>query len=180
MCDFFMNLLNTFLGAIIGGGVSILTMAITLKKQHKKDRELQQANFEQEDKIWLRENRLNLYIELVEVLESFEIPIAFDETTPKLIGVDVDVVEGYIEDMRDYINNNKGKLFLFLPNQRYQNIMKLRANLYEIFSTPEYQQIDVEDFKGSKIYDVVIQAKRISLQLRKDLGFSNSNENRKN
>lgn len=171
MNEYIISVLSGFVGAVIGGLFSIFGSCIAIKKECKKDRELQELQFKEENKKWLKENRLNLFMELVDVLESYQVPLVIEENNPEFGYVDNEEIENYINLINDYLDKNKGKLFLFLPSKINSQIVRLRGKMYNIAFSNEPKTIHYNDFKNSEMFEVIIEAKKISLNIKRLLGI---------
>lgn len=169
MNEYIISVLSAFGGAIIGGIFTLLATSITLKKQNEKDKELQKLRFTYEDKKWLRENRLKLYIELIDVLESYQVPCIVEEGNNNFGYVDKAVIEGLIKETNQYIEANRGKLFLFLPSKIFSQIVRMRGKMCKIAFSNEIQKIYYSDLKNSEMFETIIDAKKISLNIKRIL-----------
>lgn len=171
-----MNILSTIVGASIGGILSLLGSYIAISKECQKDKEIQEQQFKENDKKWLRENRLNLFVELVDVLEGYQIPVMLEENNTEYGYVDVKEVENYINLTNEYIDKNKGKLFLFLPPEIFSQIVRIRSKMCDVAFSDKPQKIYYEDFKDSDLFKIIVDAKKISMNIRNILGIDNDNK----
>lgn len=171
MNDYLISILSGFGGAVIGGLFSLLGTCITLKGQYKKDKELQKSRFMEEDKKWIRENRLELYIELVDILESYQVPFIFEEENIEFGYVDTIEIKNYINSTNEYIEENKGKLFLFLPSEIFSQIVRMRGKMCNVAFSNEPQKIYYNDLKNSEMFEAIIEAKKISHNIKRLLGI---------
>lgn len=168
MDDNIINILCSLGGTLIGGGLSLLGSFLASEKESKKD-----------DKQWLRENRLELYVELVDILEACDIFIGSISTDCKKGFVDVKELRKYLHTANEYIDSNRGKLFLFLPSKIYKKTISFRSQVYSIITNEELQNVDFEDITNSEICKVVQYAKEINIDLQKELGVYNIVEGKK-
>lgn len=176
MNEYLMNILSTIVGASIGGILSLLGSYIAISKECQKDKEIQEQQFKENDKKWLRENRLNLFVELVDVLEGYQIPVMLEENNTEYGYVDVKEVENYINLTNEYIDKNKGKLFLFLPPEIFSQIVRIRSKMCDVAFSDKPQKIYYEDFKDSDLFKIIVDAKKISMNIRNILGIDNDNK----
>lgn len=171
MNEYLISILSGLVGAIIGGLFSLLATWITLKCQYKKDNELQKSRFLEEDKKWLRENRLELFTELVDVLESYQVPFIPEEENAEFGYVNKTEIENYINLTNEYIDENKGKLFLFLPSEIFSQIVRMRSKMCNVAFSNEPQKIYYSDLKNSEMLKVIVEAKIISQNIKRLLGI---------
>lgn len=174
MNEYLISVLSGFGGAVIGGLFSLLGTCMALKGQYKKDKELQKSRFMEEDKKWIRENRLELYIELVDILESYQVPFIFEEENIEFGYVDTIEIKNYINSTNEYIEENKGKLFLFLPSEIFSQIVRMKGKMCDVAFSNKSQKIYYSDLKNSEMFEIIIEAKRISNNLQKLLGLGES------
>lgn len=171
MSEYLTSALSGLVGVIIGGFFSLLATWITLKCQYKKDNELQNSRFMEEDKKWIRENRLELFIELVDVLESYQVPFILEEGNTEFGYVDMTEIESYINLTNEYIEKNKGKLFLFLPSEIFSQIVRMSGKMCNVAFSNEPQKIYYNDLKNSEMFETIIEAKKISHSIKRLLGI---------
>lgn len=171
MNEYLTSVLSGLGGAVIGGFFSLTATCITLEKQYKKDKKLQKIRFLEEDKNWLRQNRLELFIELVDVLESYHLPLVFEKENTDFGYVDKTEIENYINATNEYIEENKGKLSLFLPSEIYSQIVRLRGKMCKIAFSNESQKLCYSDPKNNEMFETIIEAKKISLNIKRLLGI---------
>lgn len=171
MNEYLISILSGLVGAIIGGFFSLLATWITLKCQYKKDNELQNSRFMEEDKRWLRENRLKLFTELVDVLEAYQVPFILEEGNAEFGYVNKTEIENYINTTNEYIEENKGKLFLFLPSEIFSQIVRMRGKMCNVAFFNEPQKIYFNDLKNSEMFKTIIEAKKISHSIKRLLGI---------
>lgn len=176
MKEYLISILSGLVGAVIGGVFSLLGSCITMSKESKKDKEIQEQQFKEDDKKWLRENRLDLFVELVDVLEGYQIPVMFEENNTEYGYVDVKEVENYINLTNEYIDKNKGKLFLFLPSEIFSQIVRIRSKMCDIAFSDKSQKLYYKDFKDSDLFKIIVDAKKISMNIRNILGIDNDNK----
>ncbi|MDE5985296.1 MAG: hypothetical protein K2H13_08590 [Eubacterium sp.] len=170
MNEYIISNLSGFGGAIIGGVFSLFAAGITLKYQYKKEQELQKFRYLEEDKKWLREKRIDLFVELVDVLESYQLPLITEENT-EFGYVNKMEIENYINTTNEYLDKNKGKLFLFLPSEIFSQIVRMRGKMCNIAFSNEPQKIYYSDLKNNEMFNTVIEAKKISQNIQKLLGI---------
>ncbi len=171
MNEYLISILGGLGGGFVGGLFSLLSSWIVMNKENQKNRENQEKRFKEEDKKWLRENRLNLFIELVDVLEGYQIPIIFEEDNYEFGYIDIEEVNRYINSTNEYISNNKGKLFLFLPPEVFSQIVRLKEKACKIIFSTKPQKIYYRDFKNSDMYEIIVEAKKISQNIRNVIGI---------
>lgn len=173
MNEYLISVLSGLVGAVIGGGFSLLGSLIVISKQNKNDRDIQEKRFKEENKKWLRENRLNLFIELVDVIEKYQIPFMVEESNTEFGYIDSKEVENYINLTNEYINKNKGRLFLFLPSEIFSQIVRMRSKMCNIAFSDEPQRIYYKELKSSELFDTIVDAKKISMNIKNILGIEN-------
>lgn len=122
-----------------------------------------------ENAIWLRNQRVTLFCELINELESINIPIIYDpEVDPKtrLKSIDTNEVETRLNHLSNYITENVGKLIIFLPDGLYSELMKLQAELNSALSE---KSVDIAEIEKSCLWTTIKHAKEIIHSLKSEL-----------
>lgn len=164
-----MEWLSGIIGALVGGLLSLLGSIIVMKYEAKEARERQLSQFAQSDKEWIRENRLKLYMELTEKLENFKLYIDLDSISDGNAKIFNDAVLDNLKELNDYIENRKGYLSLFLPNNLHSEIIGFKAKIYKIVVTPELQEVNLNNPQESELFKIIIDGKKISMNLKKSI-----------
>lgn len=81
--------------------------------------------------------------------------------------IDTGHLEQQLEEIGEYIDNNRGMLFIFLPNRESRALMQLRGKIYSIISNEEKQRID--SIMDHELIFVIKEAKGIADRLKKDI-----------
>lgn len=155
------ELINDFLCTLIGGALAVIGSIVAQHYQWKKEKSL-----------WLNDKRLDLYADLISLLDSFEIrvqPIYDKNLSMVELKTEVEYVKTKLVELVQFIENNNGKLLLFLPKGVNTDLVKLRGAIYDITSDEQKQIIDLANIEKSEIYKVVKQAMRISVKLKNEL-----------
>lgn len=152
--------LSNIISAIIGGSLSLLGTIVAQKMQIKKEKTL-----------WQNEKRLDLYADLISLLNSIEIRVQpiYDESLSVVeMKTEVEYLKNKLSELLDFIEINTGKLLLFLPKGLYSKLVKLSGAIYAITANEEKQNIDISNYEDSEIFKVVKDAITISAELNKE------------
>ena len=171
LCGTIFNALSGLIGAIIGAGTSFFVTRMTLEKQYKKELELQEKRFQHEDTMWLREKRLTIYTELIDILEDFDIRLNALTYQDGIIETDNESVINLMQELREYIDNHKAVIFLFIKSERQKEIMILRSELFKFLNDKNAQNVEVQRINEAEITQLWIKTKEVSVHLKSDLGI---------
>ena len=155
------DIISNFLATLLGGVLAIIGSIVAQRYQYKKEKSL-----------WLNEKRLDLYADLISLLDSFEIRVQpnYDKNLSVVeLKTEVEYVKTKLVELVQFIENNNGKLLLFLPKGVNTDLVKLRGAIYDITSDEQKQIIDSANIENSEIYKVVKQAMQISTKLKNEL-----------
>jgi len=155
------DIISNFLATLLGGVLAIIGGIVAQRYQYKKEKSL-----------WLNEKRLDLYADLISLLDSFEIrvqPIYDKNLSVVELKTEVEYVKTKLVELVQFIENNNGKLLLFLPKGVNTDLVKLSGAIYDITSDKQKQIIDSANIENSEIYKVIKQAMRISVKLKNEL-----------
>lgn len=154
------DLLNSLLSTITGGLITFLGTIVAQRNQSKKEKSL-----------WRNEKRLDLYANLIVLLNSIEIraqPIYDESFSVVEMKTEVVYLKNKLSELLEFIEINNGKLLLFLPKGVNSDLVKLSGKIYAITADAEKQNIDILNFKNSEIFQVVQDAISISEKLEKE------------
>lgn len=155
------NLLNSFLSALLGGALAIVGNIVAQKYQYKKEKTM-----------WTNENRLDLYADLISLLDSIQIkvqPIYDEDLSIIELKTEVEYLKTKLAELLQFSSENNGKLLLFLPDGVNNDLVKLSGEIYSIIANEQKQQIDFSNYKKIDIWKVVEQAKSISNKLKDEI-----------
>lgn len=155
------ELINDFLCTLIGGALAVIGSIVAQHYQWKKEKSL-----------WLNDKRLDLYADLISLLDSFEIrvqPIYDKNLSVVELKTEVEHVKAQLAELLEFLECNNGKLLLFLPKGVNTDLVKLSGAIYAITSNEQKQIIDLSNIENSEIYKVVRQAMKISVKLKNEL-----------
>ena len=155
-------------GSVIGAVTSIIGTSKTLKEQQKKELELQKQRFKHEDEVWLREKRLTIYTELIGILEDFEICLNALTYQDGILETDNESVINLMQGLRNYIDNHKAVVFMYIEDERQKEIMMLRSELYRFLNDKNAQNVEVQRINEAEITKLWIKAKEVSVHLKSD------------
>ena len=146
--------------AFIGGMISLVACVV--------GQIVSRSNF---NKAWMREKKYDLYVQLICELKKIKVPIigTEDYIYSERFALDVDSIKDNFDALGNYLDENSALIYLHLPKGVYKEILKLQNEIYQIISEAAFQTINVQEFKSSKIYDVIMQAHHICNTLREDL-----------
>ena len=128
---------SVVIGTILGGLLSFAGGFVSNVYANRK-----------EHAIWLRNQRVNLFCELIAELESINIPVICSpetESKTKIMNIDTNEIELRLNLLSNYITENAGRLILFLPDGLYSELMKLQAELYSALSEEAVDFAQIED-----------------------------------
>lgn len=166
----YIAILSSLIGAVIGGGFSILASLISFRHQRRLQLEMEDKRTQQDQYAWLREKKYNLYTELSKVLEAVGINIEQPDNPDEWL-VDVDEQMRNLEALTSFVDTYRGEIAVLFPLQISNAILKLRSHIYKLTTCKELQRITTTDLINSPVFQLVIEAKRIGMMLREDLYF---------
>lgn len=150
-----------FSGAIIGAIIGLIGTYITLRIQQKKETEM-----------WLRDKRLNMFIDLLNLLESFYIGLDIDTLDNGVIHSNEKPVINLMISLNDYFEKHKGELFLYLKSERYKETLVLRDKLFRFLQDESKQVFELQNIKDSEIHSIQMLIKTLEIHLKHDLGIN--------
>ena len=153
-------------GAVLGGLLSLAGALLSNVYVSKNEKA-----------IWLRDQRVTLFCELIKELESINVPVIIDslnKSNSESLNIDTDEIESRLYDLSNYISENIGKLIIFLPGGLYSELMKLREELYCATTEKTFATSEMED---SYLFAAVKHAKRIVGRLKRELVNSSKTRN---
>lgn len=155
------TLLNNLFLTLLGGVLAIIGSIVAQRYQYKKEKTL-----------WLNEKRIDLYADLISLLDSIEIRVQsnYDKNLSVVeLKTEVEYVKTKLAELLQFMERNNGKLLLFLPKGVNTDLVKLSGAIYDITSDKQTQTIDSANIENSEIYKVVKQAMKISVKLKNQL-----------
>lgn len=161
MTDNVVVLLSSLLSTLLGGVIAIVGNIVTQKHQYKKEKTM-----------WTNEKRLDLYADLISLLDSIKIKVepVYDENFSIVeLKTEVEYVKTKLAELLQFTSENNGKLLLFLPNGVNSNLVKLSGDIYSIIANEQKQRIDFSNYEESDIWKAVEQAKSISNKLKDEI-----------
>lgn len=149
----------TILGAIIGGGFSLLTTCIIIKNERK-------SNYFQ----WLRNQKIETYKGLVNALSKINISITVNNSIESLVFDSVTFKENS-RFLYQYTEEHLGELELFLPSETHKKIIELKSLLYKIISSNNSLEFEAQAFKNKNglPYELICKKFEIMQIIQKDL-----------
>ena len=164
-----MELLSAFIGAIIGGVFSLVTTLIIVKKEIKLE-------YEQ----WLRNQKIQSYIDLSTALSKLDVSIIYNENDEKVV-LNSKAYKDNSRTLYIYTEEHAGEFELFLPNEIKTRIIKLKALLYKIVSSDDGFEFDVNSLKNKSgiAYELIEVKQEIIHMLQNDLKTYSKKKNKK-
>lgn len=149
----------TILGAIIGGGFSLLTTWIIIKNERKSN-----------NSQWLRNQKIQTYRDLSNALSKIDITITVDNSSNILV-FDSDTFREKSEFLYQYTDQHSGELELFLPIETHKKLIELKSLLYKIVSSNNSVEFEIDSLKNKKglAYELVCKKYAIIQMIQKDL-----------
>ena len=167
MTELFHDLLINVIPSIVVGTTSILATVFTLRSERKKDEKHMENMNSIEQKNRFSDIKLQFYIELIDVLEKITVSLAYYQDLGK-VGINVNEVENSLNDINNYLNSNRGKIRIFLPEKIYSDIVRLRGGLYSEIENPKFYD-DIINIEETELFKLAIKAKEIELNLKKEI-----------
>ena len=161
------ELLICIISAALTSVASLATMVFSNKHNAKMNRQMHEANEKQLREQWGREKKYAFCIEFSQILESIEIVILAEECFDGTLKIDPEVYEKKLTEIHEFINKNRGKISILLPNI-YKEIMIFQADLFSLIQNKEKQIID-HSIRDSDVFRIVMEAKELTNKLRKEL-----------
>lgn len=148
------------IGAIVGAVIGFIGTFITLRMQHKKETE-----------VWIRDKRLNTFVDLIYILEGFYIGLDIDTYENGIIHSNEKPVQSLMTSLNEYFEVHKGELFLYLNSERYKEILVLRDKLLRFLQDEKMQTFELQKIKESEIHSILMLIKTLGIHLKQDLGI---------
>lgn len=155
------DIINSLFATLLGGILAIIGSVVAQHYQWKKEKSM-----------WLNEKRLDLYADLISLLDSIEIRVQSNynkNLSVVELKTEVEYVKTKLAELLQFMECNNGKLLLFLPKGVNTDLVKLSGAIYAITSDEQKQIIDLSNIENSEIYKVVRQAMKISVKLKNEL-----------
>ena len=155
------DIISSLFTTLLGGILAIIGSIVAQHYQWKKEKSL-----------WLNEKRLDLYADLISLLDSIEIRVQsnYDKNLSVVeLKTEVEYVKTKLAELLQFMECNNGKLLLFLPKGVNTDLIKLSGAIYAITSDERKQIIDLANIENSEIYKVVKHAMEISEELKNEL-----------
>ncbi|MBQ6019619.1 MAG: hypothetical protein IJL26_05495 [Clostridia bacterium] len=147
------NLVSVIIGALIG-----------LFGTYMSNR----ASRKQENEDWFRNHKYRIYTDLIGLLENITLPlIANEPINAESVFVDTQDLEEQKEELQEYVENNKGEIILFVPNDIYSRLVILIADIFTVVSSEN--SINLSEFNNSRLFKVKIETFELSRLLKDDL-----------
>lgn len=149
---------------IIGGLISAGTALICQCIDSRRNRKIQQNQVKVEVAQWNRTYKTDIYMMLADELEG--IYIAVDPDTGN---VDSEEYEEKVESFSAFVENNRGKIALFMPNEIVRELYMLRHDIYKLSSNEEAQRIDWSDLNNTYVMKTIQRVKHLENMLIEDM-----------
>lgn len=166
----YIAILSSLIGAVVGGGFSILASLVGFQHQRRLQMEMEDKRAQRDQCVWLREKKYKLYTELSKVLEAVDINIEQPEKPNEWL-VDVDEQMRDLEAITSFVDTYRGEIAVLLPLQISNAILKLRSHIYKLTTCKELQRIVKTELINSPVFQLAVEPKRIGMMLREDLYF---------
>lgn len=127
---------------------------------------IQKFIYKKEKMFWLSEHKLDLYLDLISVLDSFEIRIEaiYDtETNTAKQNIDTKYVEAVLNSVITYMDENNAQIFVFAPNEIVSDLHIFKGKLYTL-SQKTNNENDIKEY-----FKLIKESKIIANKLKNDL-----------
>lgn len=159
-----------FLGAIIGSMLGLIGTLFALRHERKLSSERDSRKHEYDTKEWLRAQKVLLYTKFAGILDKVGIYIIHEEEN---FSIDKDIFEKLMNQIASFIEDNSGKISLFLPFDIQKEVMTLRSMIYKIVSDKETRTInDLTKIMEHPAMETTKKSIRIINMMRRDIGIS--------
>ncbi len=148
----------SIISALIGGVLAMLGGFMSEGFRTKRDKSK-----------WIRDNSASLYFELITLLESISIALTVEQTDhfdENAVIADTETFNDRLEHLSSFMDNNAGRIIVFVPNEIYKELMYLKRELYQCSQEKEFE---MQDLYGSVHYKTVLHAKTIAHNLKDTL-----------
>lgn len=143
------------ISSFVGGALSLAGVYLS---EHQRQR--------REYKNWKRNNSTELIIEMIKYLELLNIPVApLDncENNSHLLKIDTNGVIKQIDNLAEFLDENAGRIKVFIPEKMSKELMHLRN---ELFIATQEQSVDCLNIRESRIGNAITHAHSISNELK--------------
>ena len=120
-----------------------------------------------EKMVWLNEQKLDLYLDLIAILDSLEVRVeAVSNRAGNKVEVTVDTqyLVSVLQNIVSFMDENNGRIFVFVPEKIVADIHKLRGKLYSASKNIN----NVPDVVAELI-DIIKSSKEIAAKLKKNI-----------
>lgn len=120
-----------------------------------------------EKMVWLNEQKLDLYLDLIAILDSLEVRVeAVSNRAGNKVEVTVDTqyLVSVLQNIVSFMDENNGRIFVFVPEKIVADIHKLRGKLYSASKNIN----NVPDVVAELI-DIIKSSKEIAAELKKNI-----------
>lgn len=155
------EILAVIIGGLIGAGASILSSLLLFK--HEK--QMAASERKEEQKKWCRDRAVLSYIKIASLLD--EINVFIDGNTGNANAEEYNIKLAQFAEMLDIY---KGEISLFFTNPLKNELIKLKAELFQIANEEKAQQINLENIMDSQAMRVSKHAMQITTAMRKEIG----------
>lgn len=152
-----------FIGVIAGSGLSLVGTIIALRHERKLSSESDLRKFEFSKQEWLRNEKTQIYVEFTSILEKIDI---FCTKEIMSYTIERESFKLYRNLIENYIDNNSGKLALYLPYDIHSEIVNFYVKVMR--ELIEYE--DTDTIAEERVDDVLKCIRRIVDIMRKDIG----------
>ena len=149
---------------VIGGLISAITAFVCQLFESKRNQQLEKERSRKEAVQWNRTNKLEIYRKLAAALEGINTPI-----DPETRLVDGEEYRNKVNEFGKLVDENRGTIVLFVPNEIVSELYRLRGDIYRLSNDTDAQKIDFKSINDSFVMKAVQRAKHIENMLKKDL-----------
>lgn len=120
-----------------------------------------------EKMVWLNEQKLDLYLDLIAILDSLEVRVeAVSNRAGNKVEVTVDTqyLVSVLQNIVSFMDENNGRIFVFVPEKIVADIHKLRGKLYSAS-----KNINNAPDVVAELIDIIKSSKEIAAKLKKNI-----------
>lgn len=159
--EFWSGILGTVVGSAIALAGTVFTSIYTYRCQTESEQ---------------RQEKKRIYTDICEILSGVEtVAIAVDQTENREILGQIDTTNFYValDQLNVYMKDHSGEINLYLPNEIYSALMRIKADIYQVanHAYAKFDCVSGQDFTSeyALIKGVVKKIWKIEALIKKDL-----------
>lgn len=171
MCDFG----STIIGAVLGGGLSIIATVIANCHQARIQKEMLKEKQNEENRIWLRNKRELLFKTICGALRNFS-KIEFNtsvevyEKNSEVVYLNQDLIKEHIQSLSAVLKNNRDDITLYLPSELRAKLISFDGFVAKILNGNN--EMLIKDIPKSDVIEMIKRSENIVAEFRKIMGIT--------